>query len=241
MSAAFHLNNREANRELNVTVEDQNITPRAEPTYLGVKMDWTLTFRRHLESLRQILISRVGLLMRLSGSSWGAATKTLRTSTATLALVHSTAEYCTPVGCRSNHTLLIDKLINDALRTVTGCLRPTPADILPILAGIELAGLRRKRATIAQACRAKEPNHVLHHRLHSRQTKPQRHLKSRGPFMPAALQLLRNLTRRYSKPMARPQMEQRMAKQSISPPQLHQRHQQQSIRNDTSKASLGQA
>jgi len=39
------------------------------------------------------------------------------------------------------------KTINDALRTVTGCLRPTPADNLPILAGIQPAELRRKGFT----------------------------------------------------------------------------------------------
>ena len=44
VSAAFHLNNREASRELNVTVESQNILSCAEPTYLGVKMDRILTF-----------------------------------------------------------------------------------------------------------------------------------------------------------------------------------------------------
>ena len=81
VSAAFHLNNREATRELNVTVEDQNIPPYAEPTHLGVKMDSTLTFQRHLESLRLKLTSRVELLRRLAGSSWGAATKALRTAT----------------------------------------------------------------------------------------------------------------------------------------------------------------
>ena len=96
-------------------------------------MDRSLTYRRHLESLRKKLTSRVALLRRIAGSGWGAGATTLRT--ATLALVHSTAEYCAPVWCRSAHTRLIDPTINDALRIVTGCLRPTPADNLPILAG----------------------------------------------------------------------------------------------------------
>ena len=57
---------------------------------------------------------------------WGAGAKTLRT--AALSLVYSTAEYCAPVWCRSAHTRLIDSVLNDALRSVTGCLRPTPTD-----------------------------------------------------------------------------------------------------------------
>ena len=56
----------------------------------------------------------------------GAGAKTLRL--ATLSLVYSTAEYCTPVWCCSAHTRLIDSVLNDALRIVTGCLRPTPRE-----------------------------------------------------------------------------------------------------------------
>jgi len=76
--------------------------------------------------------------------------------TATLALVHTTAEYCAPVWCRSAHTRLINPTINNALRIVTGCLRPTPADNLPILAGIQPAELRRSGATLSLGRRAKE-------------------------------------------------------------------------------------
>jgi len=43
--------------------------------------------------------------------------------------------------------------MNYALRTVTGCLRPTPADNLPILAGIQHAELRRKGTTLSLARR----------------------------------------------------------------------------------------
>jgi len=81
---------------------------------------------------------------------------------ATLALVHSTAEYCAPVWYRSAHTRLIDPAINDALRIVTGRLRPIPADNLPILVGIQPSELRRKGATLSLARRAMEPGHLLH-------------------------------------------------------------------------------
>ena len=35
--------------------------------------------------------------------------------------------YCAHVWCRSAHTRFIDPIINNALRTVTGCLLPTPS------------------------------------------------------------------------------------------------------------------
>ena len=100
-----------------------------------LKLDRSLTFRHHLVALRKKLSSRVTLLRRLVGSGWGAGAKTLRT--ATLSLVYSTAEYCAPVWCRSAHTRLIDSVLNDALRIVTGCLRPTPTDHLPLLPDLE--------------------------------------------------------------------------------------------------------
>ena len=102
--------------------------------------------------------------------------------TATLALVHSTAEYCAPVLCRSTHTRLIDPAINAILRIVTGCLRPTPADNLPILAGIQPAELHRKGATLSLARRAMEPGHLLHSALTRPSSADARRLKLRHPF-----------------------------------------------------------
>ena len=104
------------------------------PTYLGVKLDRSLTFRHYLVALRKKLSSRATLLRRLVGSGWSAGAKTLRI--ATLSQIYWIAEYCAPVWCRSAHTRLIDSVLNDALRIVTGCLRPTPTDHLPILSGI---------------------------------------------------------------------------------------------------------
>jgi len=62
--------------------------------------------------------------------------------------------------CCSAHIRLIDSAINDALRILTGCLRPTSADNLPILAGIQPAELRRNGATLSLARCAMEPGHL---------------------------------------------------------------------------------
>jgi len=75
-------------------------------------------YHQHLESLCKKLTSRVALLRWLAGSGWGAGATTV--CTVTLALVHSTAEYCAAVWCRNAHTHLIDPAINDALRIMTG-------------------------------------------------------------------------------------------------------------------------
>ena len=161
VTAAFHLNNREAKRELKAYNNGRLLPFCPTPTYLGVKLDRPLTFRHHLVALRKKLSSRVILPRRLLGSGWGAGAKTLRI--ATLSLVYSTAEYCAPVWCRSAHTRLIDSVLNDALRIVTGCLRPTPTDHLPVLSGIQPAELRRLGATLSLAYRGSlDPDHILH-------------------------------------------------------------------------------
>ena len=68
VTAAFHLNNREAKRELKVYNNGRLLPFCPTPTYLGVKLDRSLTFRHHLMALRKKLSSRVTLLRRLVGS-----------------------------------------------------------------------------------------------------------------------------------------------------------------------------
>ena len=75
VTTAFHLNNREAKRELKVYNNGRLLPFCPTPTYLGVKLDRSLTFRHHLVALRKKLSSRVTLLRRLVGSGWGAGAK----------------------------------------------------------------------------------------------------------------------------------------------------------------------
>ena len=78
VTVAFHLNNREAKRELKVHNNGRLLPFCPVPTYLGVKLDRSLAFCHHLVALRKKLSSRVTLLRRLVGSGWGAGAKTLR-------------------------------------------------------------------------------------------------------------------------------------------------------------------
>ena len=145
VTAVFHLNNRPAKRKLNVYNNGNLLPPCPVLTYLAEKLERFLTFRHHLEALRKKLCNRFALLRRHAGFRWGACAKTLCISA--LSLVYSTAEYYAPVWCRSTHTRLIDSILNDALRIVTGRLRPIPTEDLPVLADIQPAELRRLRAT----------------------------------------------------------------------------------------------
>ena len=118
MTAAFHLHNRKTKRKLKVKNNGKIIT------YLGLTLDRALTYRHQLKVLHKKLSTRISLLRRLAGSGWGASAKIL--CTAALSLFYSTAVYCATAWCRSTHTRLIDSVLHDALRIVTGCLRSTP-------------------------------------------------------------------------------------------------------------------
>ena len=92
---------------------------------------------------------------------------------------------------------LIDSVLNDALRIVTGCLRPTPTDHLPVLSGIQPAERRRLEATLSLAHRGSldpdQSDHILYGLLSGSSDTGQVRLRSRRPFLPVSRNLLNNL------------------------------------------------
>ena len=79
---------------------------------------------------------------------------------------------------------------------MSGCLRPTLTECLPVLAGILPAKLCRIQATLFLARRALEPRHLLQTTPKQDHGPEQRHtrlLKSRQPFVVAAKDLMSNL------------------------------------------------
>ena len=100
------------------------------------------------------------------------------------------------IKCRSAHTRLIDSVLNDAMRIVTECLRPTPTDHLLQLSGIQPDELRRTGATLSLAYRGSlDPDHILHGLLNGSSYTRQVRLRSRCPFVSGARNLLDNLAR----------------------------------------------
>jgi len=61
VSAVFHLNNKEAKRELKVNFNNETLPFCSEAKYLGVTLGRSLTYRRHLASLHKKLTSRAAL------------------------------------------------------------------------------------------------------------------------------------------------------------------------------------
>ena len=193
-STAFHLNNRDSQRQLAVSVNGTMLPNCEHPVYLGVTLDRTLTYKHHIEALRRKVNVRNGLLRCLAGSTWGAYTSTLRTGA--LALVYSAAEYASPVWSRSAHTGKLDVGLYDSLRIITGCMRPTETTFLPVLAGIVPPDIRRESQVARLTKMAMDnPSHLLHDRVSVAVTYANEHeqrLKSRRPFSRHAAHLVAN-------------------------------------------------
>jgi len=129
--ASYHLNTLDVGRRLHISVDGKTIEFDPNPTYLGVKLDRSLTLRPHLTSVRQKVLSRCALLNWLAGTGWGASVSKLKTSS--LALIYPTAEYCSPAWSRSTSTKEVEVAINSALRTITGCLKPAQRNTCQLL------------------------------------------------------------------------------------------------------------
>ena len=135
--AALNLNNQKAKHEQKVYNNNTLLPFGPTPTYLGVKLDRSLTFHHHLVTLcKRTIFTHQTAEATLW---WGASFETL--CTASLFLVYSTAEYCTPVWCCSIHTCIIDSVLNDAWHMVAGCLHPTPINHLFLFSDIQPAEL----------------------------------------------------------------------------------------------------
>ena len=81
----------------------------------------------------------------------------------------------------------VDVAINSSLRTISGCLKPTPVFQLPVLAGMASAG--GEAATLALARKAmKHDWHILHDT--TKNEVPLCRLKSRNPYNKEAQEVL---------------------------------------------------
>jgi hypothetical protein len=94
------------------------------PKYLGVKLDYALTYKVHCEDTGRKVATKNNILQKLSGTKWGACPKVLRMSD--LALCYSIGEYASSVWRLSAHAKKVDVALNNTNRIIIGCLKSIP-------------------------------------------------------------------------------------------------------------------
>ena len=138
---AFHLRNNDAKRSLKAVWNKSELVNTTHPKYLGVTLDKSLSYKQHIRNTKMKVATRNNLLIKLATSKWGANPSTIRTTA--LALSYSTAEYAAPVWARSAHANNLNPELNQACRSVTGCLKHTNVEDLYFLSGISPPAIRR--------------------------------------------------------------------------------------------------
>ena len=91
-------------------------------------------------------------------SQQGATPTTIRSSA--LALCYSAAENACPVWESSSHANKLDATLNETSRMITGCLKPTITNSLPVLAGIAPSDIRQVAASRTE--RTRQTVHQTH-------------------------------------------------------------------------------
>ena len=120
--------------------------------------------------------TRNNLLKKLANSKWGTNARTIRTTA--LALCYSTAEYAAPVWAKSSHENKLNPALNQACRSITGCLKLTNVEDLYLIAGISPPDIRREVcARVERTKQTKDERHSLFGHAPA-----PAHLKSRHPI-----------------------------------------------------------
>lgn len=65
----FHLNNKEARKQLNVNIQHNDIPNDEAPSYLGIKLDRSLIFKQHAEKVKNKIKTRKNIIGELAGTS----------------------------------------------------------------------------------------------------------------------------------------------------------------------------
>ena len=110
-----------------------------------------LPLAAHIEKIKTKVGTRNNIIRKLRISKMGATPTTLRSSA--LAMCYSAAEYACPVWECSTHAKKLEATLNETCRIITGCLKPTNTDSLPVLSGIAPSEIRRAVASRTELAR----------------------------------------------------------------------------------------
>jgi ribonuclease HI len=139
----FTSDNSQARLKPDLYITGNKINPNAEPVFLGVTLDRTLSFRPHVEEVKKKMKSRLNVLRALTGKSWGCSKEDLRLVHKTL--IQSVADYCAAAWASFSNPSIkqdLEPAQNEAARIITGACRSSPTDLVLMEAGLEPLSVR---------------------------------------------------------------------------------------------------
>ena len=132
-----------------------------QPTYLGITFDKRQTWKPHILAAETKAKRKLALMRKLTGSTWGANEKTLRTVYE--GSVRHQLEYGSTAWSSAAKTNLqrLDKVQNQAMRIITGAMRSTPIAAMEEVTGIQPLQKRRDLKIVLQSekfkCQQRHP------------------------------------------------------------------------------------
>lgn len=126
-----------------IEIEDTIVTAQTDLTYLGIILDRKLSWQKHINEISRKAMKTINLIKSMSRISWGANPSSLLTVFKGLSRAH--LEW----GCQffadtaQSNLRSLDRIQNQALRVIMGCMRSTPISILLSKANIPPLSLRR--------------------------------------------------------------------------------------------------
>ena len=142
--ASFSVDPHQANLQPNLLGSRLRFNPT--PTFLGVTFDRTLSFSKHVSSLKAKFFPRLKALGCISASSWGPSKESL--SVLYKPFLRSLLTYASPGWfpfLSATNLTRLERLHRAASRTITGCLSSSP---IPVL--LTEASLPPLRVTLTQ-------------------------------------------------------------------------------------------
>ena len=127
----FSVDSHQANLQPNLLLLGYRLHCNPTPTFLGVTFDRTLSFSKHVSSLKAKFFPRLKALRCISASSWGPSKESL--SVLYKSFLRSLLTYASPGWfpfLSATYITKLERLHRAASRAITGCLSSSPIPLL---------------------------------------------------------------------------------------------------------------
>ena len=127
----FSVDPHQANLQPNLLLLGSRLRFNPNPTFLGVTFDRTLSFSKHVSSLKAKFFPRLKALRCISASSWGPSKESL--SVLYKSFLRSLLTYASPGWfpfLSATNITKLERLHRAASRAITGCLLSSPIPLL---------------------------------------------------------------------------------------------------------------